>query len=358
MGEFFQNSTLYQLLKQNIPVKEIIDSYASDFLLMNCHINRSNELAIARHILCSTFDDFMSLAKISHAEIIKLGFPLVHYVYDYLKVRLDIYLSFSRFEARLNEPSLAHGSYAQIHLDACIHTLQLFKLDINLSNEYFDRLFQLLQMVDEFSLIKFDYNTTNDQADSFIRNLNIIRGLYESLSVLRYLLDIFDKFNIYNFDANFKQQQQLAHLATVFNNIIKNTYLKYFNKCVDFKSTQTIHDLHSFILETFTLVNNNIEWEFFFLIFIITKLTCIFWLLSNSPDTLDKLKKGLNIFYVDVIDHLCFGDSTRPQDGCVQEILKVITDRKIQSPSGDDHSFEIELTYRSILIQIIFKNYK
>lgn len=66
------------------------------------------------------------------------------------------------------------------------------------------------------------------------------------------------------------------------------------------------------------------------------------------------------VFYVDVIDHLCFANSPdRPiDDSLVRKILNVVTSSLIQHPSNDQASFKIEPIYRSILIQIVFKNTK
>ena len=67
----------------------------------------------------------------------------------------------------------------------------------------------------------------------------------------------------------------------------------------------------------------------------------------------------LNQFYLNIIEYLVFADYKQlPNADTIEAILKTIAESKVTSKCSKDCYLEITAEYRSLLIQILFKNYK
>ena len=125
-------------------------------------------------------------------------------------------------------------------------------------------------------------------------------------------------------------------LISLFAGFISSLNLSYFNKDISFKHPHTLVRLHEFIIECdhkFTETTKN-------------KLA------KNEYGS--DINESLNNFYVDVVESLCFRRNQRPNDETVEAILQVITEKQIKNAN---RHFNINLVSRSLLVQIVFKNY-
>jgi energy-coupling factor transporter ATP-binding protein EcfA2 len=262
VGRLFQEGSLYKLLNEsNVPYEQIFDFYLGDFLLINCHVNRLEELVIVKRVFVHAVNEQCT----ENGKTLRYGLPLAHYVYDRIGTKLDVYLKLSRFEPRLNTElrSLLPSDYHEFHLNACIRTLELFREDFTLTNLNLDRLFCLFQLVQQHFLTN-GLAGNHQQATTTTGNqkLATIRELFQSLSVIRYLLDVFER---YNFDEDLyaaAATDSEDSFIRLFNQHIKPIYLSHFSdpsQTVDFKKTNTILRLHSFVIQTNKILNETIK---------------------------------------------------------------------------------------------------
>ena len=165
MSQFFQNSPLYQLLtnigdefKLKNFNKSLLDSYIYDFLLINCQISFSDELGMAAQLLDFEIDQALKKHRVEnpgqYLTSLSHSLPIVHYVYDQCKLKIEIYLSMTRFEWRLTSEKF---EWSEIHLDACLRLLELFKIEFIFATTSFNRLFVILQLLSQYLLANFGF---------------------------------------------------------------------------------------------------------------------------------------------------------------------------------------------------------
>lgn len=210
--------------------------------------------------------------------------------------------------------------------------MNLFKNEFELSSSNFNKLFEFLQVLNQ-QISSLQAIISSDQVEELTKFIKI-RNQHESLCVLRFLLDIVEKLEYYAY-----QHKMYGVVVMNFCKDIKSDYLDLFGEEqteVDFTNRATLISLHTFI--------NNIS----------EKLSTNFQL---QEKLVNKINQCLNVFYVDVIDSLCLNNPwKKPSDNAVEIILSVITSKQIND--GRTHAFELGIASRTLLVQMVFKNYK
>lgn len=287
--------------------KRLHNFYMVDFLLINCQITSKSELNAAAQLF--EFEITKAITDANATDIVVItnltqSLPIVHYVYDKCKNKIDIYLSMTRFEPRLVAEKF---EWTQVHLDACLRLLEILKAEFKFATVSFNRLFVILQLLSQYLLTNFGLPTTVNNLTTEPK-LTKIRHQHQSLIVLRFFFNILEKLE--KFEA---EQRMLIetdeiveedYLTHEFVREVKAAYLEYFKNEVDFKTNKTICNLHYFIVEVAQIVRKNF---------------------SNAPEAIKLVEEGLNVFYVDIIDSLCFGsgNADKPDDEAINSVLKV-----------------------------------
>ncbi len=365
ISQFFEENNLYKLLNQIVGtyansstngqnsadfISLLIDSYIHDFVLINCHVSNRNDLDLIKHLLKSMFElsnDF----DMKYRQNLNYSLPIIHYLFDKIKPKLELYLKFSVFEPEVFSSDAFKSVYInwkysngsidalEIHFDACIETIRVFKRNFKYSSFNIDRIFQLIQLLSHLLLTA----SANQTADEESPKLRFIHEQFEALNLLRFVLNMMLKFDTETItseaEAEQKKEQLFAEVLNEFNST-------YFKESVDFKTKNTIQNLHEFIIFSFNAFNKYIRSVY-----------------GSSTDGIAKyVEEYLNTLYVDVIEMLCFTNNQRPSDQAMEAILKVITDKKISSsikPTAEEDSANLDVLHvqRYLLVQILFKNY-
>ena len=147
ISQFFESNSIYLLLNQLVSTysKEgedffslLIDSYIHDFVLINCQVNNRNDLELISYLLETMFKTNNQLDS-KYRGNLNYSLPIVHYLFDKVEDKLALYLKFSAFEPTLNKSGSFTSTYMEwkysnesmenleIHLDACIETIKVFK---------------------------------------------------------------------------------------------------------------------------------------------------------------------------------------------------------------------------------------
>jgi hypothetical protein len=341
ISKLFKETNIYLLINDIISMYKnfsgktfdfteiILDAYIGDFLLMKCSVNTRTDLEIIKKIVKALLNQLEDKYK----NDIKYSLPMVHYVFESIKDKLDIYLKFSKFEPAINKSSLfSTDEYyssslgpkcLQIDFDSCIECIKYFQENFKLSDCFdthsLNKLYALLQLISQMNLRFKEQNEANDK-------IRVINEKFEALTVLRLFID-----NIIKFDYETVRYLPIKHL---FDSFLLKLNTTYFSKNVDFKNLNTIDNLHKFIIEFSDAYKKYVK--------------------ESADISFENMNDNINAFYVDIIEGLCFKNYQKPNDDAIEAILKVITDQKI---IVENNSFDLNLTNRSMLIQIVFRNY-
>jgi E3 ubiquitin-protein ligase RNF213 len=171
ISNFFEENQLYKLINQIISQslskkiefnQEILELYISDFLLMKCPVNSRDDLGIIKKIVKS----LLSKLDEKYKSDIKYSLPMVHYVFETIKNKFEIYLKFTQFEPKINESDLfknsnyfsleSQSNFFYIHLDSCIECIENFKRNFKdtswTDGQSVNKLYALLQLISQLSL--------------------------------------------------------------------------------------------------------------------------------------------------------------------------------------------------------------
>ena len=346
ISNFFEETQLYKLINQIISQsvskkkefsEEILDLYIGDFLLMKCPVNSKDDLFIIKKIIKTLLCKLDEKYKID----IKYSLPMVHYVFETVKNKFDIYLRFTQFESKINESELfknknyysldSPSNCLYIHLDSCIECIENFKRNFKdnswVDGQSLNKLYALLQLISQLSL---ESSNNTDQISN--NKFNQINEKFESLTILQLFMD-----NIPKYDFEKIQPEQRNLIITLFGKLINRLNLNYFYKDINFKNQKTLLNVHNFIVECHNVFNTEAQKK-----------------LSNLPYG-SNIEDSLNNFYVDIVECLCFRNNQRPNDDTIDSILKVITEKEMKST--ENKIFPMNSISRSLLVQIVFKNY-
>ena len=322
ISKFFTNSSLFKIfnrimLTYDINFKQLLlDLYIRDFVLMNCSLNSLKDLDIIQNILKYQIEKLDDKYKSN----LTYSLPMVNYIFEQIKHKLDVFLKFSMFEPNINEWSNFKSidyyksiDSLQIDLDSCIESILIFKRKFNNLSDS-NNLHLLIQLVSLTLNNSKKYEEEENNKANIKEKLAHINNLYQSLVVLRFFVD-----NVLD-----KQDDRL--FLTLFNNVINEFNQTYFHSNVNFKTKQTIQSLHDFIV----------------------------WTNKKFSEDLN-MKDNLETFYIDTIEFLCFEHEPKimPENEAIQEILSSITGQKIVTQSGE---FNLSTKSRALLIQIVFRN--
>jgi hypothetical protein len=117
---------------------------------MNCSLNSLTDLDIIGRIISSLIDKL----DVKYKQTLTYSLPMVNYMFEMIKQKLDVYLKFTMFEPSVNEwPEFRSPEYfvannvcLQIDLDACIESVRLFRHKFNAIGDS-NRLHLLLQLI-------------------------------------------------------------------------------------------------------------------------------------------------------------------------------------------------------------------
>ncbi len=364
VSKFFEENNLYKLMNEIVVnstskntsdfVSMLITSYIHDFVLINCHVNNSNDLALIEHLICSMFESNSFKIDMKYKQNLQYSLPIIHYLFDQIEFKIDLYLKFSSFDSDIFKTEtfkkiFMNSKFTEdnfeelsIHLDACLECIALFKQKFTYSRLNNDRIFQLLQLISNLILRTKKETITNDEEMSDTSNYSkqrVISQNFESLNMLKLFLNLLLKF-----DNSLGEHDQEIMKLKMYSNVLNQLNLTYFYKDVDFKTKHTIQNLHEFLIYA-----QNSFHEFLIRAFG-----------NNEQKRIElhgSLNDYLNTLYVDVVESLCFSDETRPSDEAIELLLKSLTDKKIIALTPNSHCLEIQQMHRYLLVQLLFKNY-
>lgn len=125
--DLFENSPIYQVfatVAENYQLNEqqLLDSYINDFILINCpKVSTEKELNTIKSIIKL----MISKVKISKNQI-KFHLPLVHFFYEKISQRVDMYLKFSALNPKINNDGKIQLDENSFDLDACLTAVALY----------------------------------------------------------------------------------------------------------------------------------------------------------------------------------------------------------------------------------------
>lgn len=319
--EIFERYNLDKLSKESF-----LDYYINDFILINCELKSYQDLTFIKNAIKTLF------TKLDvDPNNLKLSLPLVHFEFEKISVNINDYLKFSSFEPSLNDDLRNLTSYTDIDFDSCVICIQKFEKKIQKEdpNSSKNELCVLLHLVK---------NTLTKGKERSEKNLKL-QHKYEYIQKKHDFLRIFYLFldnvmlneTVENSDAI---TAVLSHLAT----LLKVKYSKEFEKAYD---KSTLEHLHEFLIKCVTKVKA-----------LLTEL--------NDMRYFELFTEDLSKFYLNVVELIFFSDDKHPNDRAVEAILRIITEAKIvstDSVSSGGSILSIKSSNRSILLQLVFRNY-
>ena len=213
--------------------KQFIDEYINDFILFNCKLSSDKDLSIISRALHQLFDNY----KIEPTDL-KLSLPMVHYEYEQIRERIELYLKFVQLQPSITDKlEKAKDSNRYIDIEACIYCMSEFKAELlshNLSNIREDtrKLCIILQLVSGLLL------TTKSDDSVTHAKMNEINEGFQSLKAINLLIEDI----ILNIDST--SQMKFIHRQLLCNRFT-NIYMK---TSVNFREFKTLEQLSSFLL--------------------------------------------------------------------------------------------------------------
>lgn len=365
VSSFFESNSLYIMLDQIVQqynekekennsstaglfVTTLIEDYIHDFIMINCSINSTNDLSIITSLLKSMFNSNDQLDQ-KHRRNLSYSLPIIHFLYEQVRQKLELYLKFSSFEPRINQSDNFKSVYKNwtsgkeqkelsIHLDSCIEAIRLFKADFKYNTNSLNRIFELVQLISHLMMVVSsgdDELSMLDEEDK--TKLTLIEQQFESLTLLRLVLNFLIK---YDSESLLDDAEIDADKDQLYKSILTSLNVRYFKENVNFKTKRTIDALHEFIVFMFASFKEFIAKAYG----------------SNQEQAVLYVEEHLNMMYVDVVEMLCFRDNKRPNDDAIETILHAMTDRKIPTSTGTS-SLTLGQVHRYLLVQIVFINY-
>ena len=167
---------------------------------MKCPVNSRNDLKVIKTIIQSLLSKLDDKFK----SDIKYSLPMVHYVFETIKEKFEIYLRFTQFEPAINSSDLLTSkeyyslesschNCLYIHLDSCLECIQLFKKNFQ-HQSWIDcislnKLYALLQLISQILL---NSNESDQVSQEKLRKIN---EQFESLTVLQLFMDNIPKYD-------------------------------------------------------------------------------------------------------------------------------------------------------------------
>ena len=402
--DLFENKPIYKafssiVLLHNINESDLLELYINDFVLLSCeHMKLSEEIVIIKHVLKMLINERRS--QFMHLSSLKFSLPLVHFVFEKFKAKLDVYLSFSTINPEINidlEKKL--NSSVTIDLDSCLAAIGLFekpKLAIANYGEMKKSLDVLVKAVRN-NLGTFMNNEAYANNTASSEKLNQIVSKYNALRFFSLFLDnVVLKARAYKFE-NMNEK--------LFNLLINRLKVDFFKRTVfDFSSSQYIECVHTFLTVCVLnarrclfnqykeasccgkeclapmkkVISNVCEClvcpdcdQVMRTHMARNKTVCLgckreiecFGELSKSlseieerKSTFENLELNLNTFYMNTIETLVFRkDAASPDTKLVESVLNVVTKGFVLGERNV--KLMIKPIYKSLLIQILYRNY-
>ncbi|CAF0704523.1 unnamed protein product [Brachionus calyciflorus] len=382
----FEETVFYKVFKKTIDSNkltqtvDLFDLYLSDFVLVNCKCRLNEEVQVIKKAVKKSFSLYIEESDI------RLSFPLVHLVFESLKPRNELYLKFSSFNPMINTKLLSMNTFENIDLDSCINAIDLFsreqeKLEnLEKSSKKLEKLLNLIRSViilakDRSNLEQ--YENIVQKYDSFKlllllmvdvcdQNLDLLQDIYSDLITMMKLL-------ILKNNLNFKKRRSIELVSEFLIKCVDKARTVCFSqssvskccnqKCAHFKKLNT-QDCQCFICSdceivvrskltgnrvvcrvcrkqvNVQIINNQIS----------TSLTEI----RQFKDPYEKFIQKLNLFYYNIINTLIFkSNDSIPDADLIESILRIATQGKIYA----ENSFYLDSRIRSLILQLIFRNY-
>ena len=244
---FFENTPIYRVFsasikKYNLNEIEFLDNYINDFVLVNCpNVRLDAEMKIIKTLIKNSIGEKRAELEQNHAlSSLKVSLPLVHFIYEKLRVKIEVYSKFSLIDSKVNDELIKNNRIStSIDLNACMCAIRLFEIPV--ANNF--NFFEMKNRLDV--LIK----TVRAALTVFMSQTNYIWNLSNSVKlnqiVSQYNSLLF--FSLFLGNVVLNKNYKLHGQEIIFHPLC-NLFKEKLNKCaLDFKSNSYIEFVHEFL---------------------------------------------------------------------------------------------------------------
>ncbi len=243
--ELFESTHIYKIFnsctrKHEIDEQEILESYINDFILVNCPAVRLPiEMRIIKMVIKNAISE--KRGQKNNMSSLKFCLPLVHFLFERLNKKIDLYLQFSAINPRINDEIEKNAnSSLSIDFDACLTSIRLFeypKLEVDYveMKTSLDKLIKVVQM----AIPHFMNDKTYATNASIREKLNKILSQYNSIRFFSLFLKNVIMQNVYDYEP-------LKPSFDLLCNLLKIELAK---RALDFKSNSFIDFVHGFLVK-------------------------------------------------------------------------------------------------------------
>lgn len=192
ISPLFEASSAYRLLQpiaSNANATQALDLYLNDFLILNLNFNTREQLSVVKKLF---------RRMISQNNDLRSNLPMVHYNFELVRYKFELYLKFSNFSSqKIDRRMESLDDVTCLELDACLATMDLFErerqhqqlADFNDTRIKIEQLLRmnshLMSALDDVKVNTPNYNTRLSQITSKSASYKFFRQ-FMSCVVLRH----------------------------------------------------------------------------------------------------------------------------------------------------------------------------